>query len=104
MISRSVHSAFAVAITVASLVLPVVSQAQYTANFQTNMISGVTSNWSGNYLVGSNTFADVLLVQSDGVLSNGVGYLGFEVGSSNNTATVADSGSVWSSLLQLYVG
>ncbi|MGP8019737.1 MAG: hypothetical protein ACLPRE_01890, partial [Limisphaerales bacterium] len=42
---------------------------QYTSNFQTNTISGVTNNWSGDYVVGSNTFADALLVRNGGVLS-----------------------------------
>ncbi|HUJ11845.1 MAG TPA: hypothetical protein VL171_17685 [Verrucomicrobiae bacterium] len=69
--------------------------AQYTADFQTNIISGVTSNWIGDYSVGSNTFADVLRIQSGGVLSNGDGYLGYDINSSNNSAFVTDSGSVW---------
>src|SRR5260221_2095741 len=34
---------------------PRLSHAQYSANFQTNIISGVTSNWTGDYLIGSNT-------------------------------------------------
>ncbi len=71
--------------------------AQYTANYQTNIISGVTSNWSGDYLVGSNTFADALLIKNGGVLSDAFGYLGYEVGSSNNSAVVADTNSVWNS-------
>jgi T5SS/PEP-CTERM-associated repeat protein len=71
------------------------SNAQFAVDFQTNIISGVTSNWTGDYIVGSNTFADALLIQLSGVLSNGVGWLGYELNSSNNTAFVADGGSVW---------
>ena len=56
------------------------SSAQYAGNSQTNIISGVVSNWTGDYLVGSNTFADALLIQNGGVLSNGNGYLGYEIG------------------------
>jgi fibronectin-binding autotransporter adhesin len=78
-------------------ILSATARAQYTADFQTNTISNVTSNWSGNYLVGSNTFADVLLIQNSGVLSNGFGSLGQEVSSSNNSVLVTDPGSVWSS-------
>src|SRR5271169_4293254 len=32
------------------------SEAQYTANFQTNIISGVTSNWPSSYYVGFTNF------------------------------------------------
>lgn len=68
------------------------SQAQYTADFQTNIISGVTSNWSGWYVVGSNTFADALLIQNNGVMAVGNVYLGFNSDSSNNCAVVSGSG------------
>ena len=40
------------------------AHAQYTASYQTNIISGVTNNWSGNYIVGNTNFADVLLIQN----------------------------------------
>lgn len=63
------------------VILAAPARAQYTDDYQTNTISGVTSNWAGNYLVGSNTFADVLLVQDGGVLSNGFGRLGRTVSS-----------------------
>jgi autotransporter family porin len=72
------------------------SHAQYTTDFQTNIISGVTSNWSGDYVVGSNTVANALLIANSGVLSNGSGYVGYEVSSSNNSVLVTDNGSVWS--------
>jgi len=68
--------------------------AQYTCNFQTNVISGIVSNWAGNYVIGSNTFADGLVIQNDGLLSNGSGQLGYEVCSSNNSLGVFDGG-VW---------
>jgi len=70
------------------------ARAQHTADYQAKIISGVTSNWTGNYLVGSNTFADVLLIQNNGVLSNGTGYSSYEAGSSNNSALVTGSGSL----------
>ena len=53
-------------------------RAQYTANYQTNLISGVTNNWVGNYGVGSNTFANTLLIQNGGALFNSDGYLGYQ--------------------------
>ena len=48
-------------------------EAQYTADFQTNLISGVTNNWTGDYVVGSNNVADVLLIQAAGLLTDGNG-------------------------------
>jgi len=80
------------------------STAQYTANFQTNTISGVRSNWAGDYLVGSNTFSDALLIQNGGVLSNRIGYLGYETVSRSNGVLVSGSTSVWSNASDLYVG
>jgi T5SS/PEP-CTERM-associated repeat protein len=80
------------------------TRAPFTADYQTNIISAVTSNWSGSYIVGSNTFADVLLIENSGVLSNENGFLGYEVGSSSNSAVVRDSGSVWSNRASLSVG
>jgi autotransporter family porin len=76
------------------------SRAQYTANFQTNIISGVTNNWPRGYTVGSTNFSDVLLIENGGVLYDITGSLG----SSNNYVLVTDTGSVWSNLSDLYVG
>ncbi len=73
------------------------TRAQYTANFQTNIISGVTSNWVGIYYVGNTNSADVLLIQNGGVLNSGMGYLGYSSGSSNNTVLVTGTGSTWNS-------
>jgi T5SS/PEP-CTERM-associated repeat protein len=70
------------------------SEAQYTANFQTNIVDGVGSGGS-NYIVGSNTFADVLLIRNKGSVNDGSGYVGYEVGSSNNSVVITGSGSVW---------
>src|ERR1700685_3215353 len=46
------------------------ASAQYTADYQTNIISGVTSNWSGDYIVGSKTSSDVLMIKNDGNISH----------------------------------
>ena len=86
-----------------ALGLPFSSEGQYTANFQTNVISGVTSNWPGNYYLGDTFSVNVLLVQSNGVLTDAVGYLGYSSTSSNNSALVTDSGSIWSNGF-LFVG
>src|ERR1051326_7471739 len=81
------------------------SEAQYTANFQTNIISGVTSNWFTTYIVGSNTFGDVLQIQHGGVLSNrfASAYVAYESNSSNDMVVVTDPGSTWSAS-SIYVG
>ncbi len=80
------------------------SQAQYTANFQTNIISGITSNWTGTYCVGCSTFADVLLIRNGGILGDNPGSVGESYGSSNNMVLVSDPGSVWSNYSGLFVG
>jgi T5SS/PEP-CTERM-associated repeat protein len=72
------------------------AHAQFTANFQTNIISGVTSNWSGNYVVGSNYVSDTLLINNGGRLSNDLGFIGYEPGANNNAAQISGGGSIWS--------
>jgi len=73
------------------------SEAQFTANFQTNIISGVTSNWAGpTYFVGNTNFADVLIIENGARLRDSNGWLGYTAAASNNIAIVSGSGSVWS--------
>ncbi|MGD0016112.1 MAG: PKD domain-containing protein [Verrucomicrobiia bacterium] len=81
------------------------SEAQYSANYQTNTIT-ISSNWvsSVGYVVGSNWVFDALQIISGGVLSNGTGYVGYEVAASNNSAVVSGSGSAWSNSINVYVG
>jgi T5SS/PEP-CTERM-associated repeat protein len=91
-----------IALTVA---LSPVARAQYTGVFQTNIISGVTSNWSDYYYyVGNTNFADVLLIQNGGVLTNNEGRLGNALSSSNKIASVTGSNSIWRNRGDLYVG
>jgi T5SS/PEP-CTERM-associated repeat protein len=99
-----VRAAVAILIGALSLSIAPAARSQYSANFQDTIISGVTSNWSGDYIIGSNTFADILFVQNNGVLVDGNGYLGYEASGSNNVAAVIDSGSVWSNGGSLYIG
>ncbi|HVM59620.1 MAG TPA: hypothetical protein VMV72_02040 [Verrucomicrobiae bacterium] len=70
------------------------SNAQYTVNYQTNIISGVVSNWTGDYHVGG--IRDVLLIRDRGVLGDNCGDVGINYGTSNNTVLVSDPGAVWS--------
>jgi T5SS/PEP-CTERM-associated repeat protein len=94
------------AILLGGIVLNPLAHAQFTTDYQTNIISGVASNWSGDYIVGSsNTYADVLLIQSGGALSNGSGYVGdFPEGGSSNVVVVSGAGSVWNNSGGLTIG
>lgn len=96
---------------VALVLQPSLSNAQYSADYQTNIISGLTSNWVDNpangnagYVVGSNWVYDALVVDDGGALSNGFGYIGYAVGADNNSVLVSDPGSVWSNSGPVFVG
>jgi T5SS/PEP-CTERM-associated repeat protein len=81
--------------------------AQYTGDNQTNIISGVVSNWSGDYVISygvglGNSAFDALLIQNGGVLSNSDGYIGNRW--DNNLAVVSGSGSTWNNSGDLLIG
>ena len=57
------------------LLFATAGRAQYTDNYQTNIISGVISNWFGDYVVGGTYSADVLLMNNGGVLNDQTGIL-----------------------------
>jgi len=85
------------------------SHAQFASSYQTNIISGVTSNWVGDYVVGSNTVFDVLRVENAGaLLESGSGYIGVTSTplsrANNNAVVVSGSGSVWINSGDLSVG
>jgi len=77
--------------------------AQYTSNFQTNTMSGGASYWAGDYVVGSNTFANALMLRGGSILTNADGYAGYMPMSSSNYVMVAGAGSTWSNA-NLYLG
>ena len=78
--------------------------AQFTGNNQTNTISGVTSNWTGSYYVGSNYVFDALLIQNGAALTNFGGYIGYTPAASNNVAVVSRTGSVWNATGDVMIG
>jgi hypothetical protein len=107
------HTVIAILTGALGLLVATSASAQYTADYQTNIVSGVTSNWSGNYSVGYTNNADVLVIESGGVLSNEDGYVGgpefttnhvLILGGGNNVAVVSGTGSVWNNSGELYVG
>jgi T5SS/PEP-CTERM-associated repeat protein len=77
---------------------------QYTSDYQTNTISEVTNYWAGDYVVGSNTLADALLIRNAGVLSNADGYVGYLPASVSNYVMVTGTNSVWNSATWLELG
>jgi T5SS/PEP-CTERM-associated repeat protein len=86
-----------------ALAWPNQSRAQYTGNNQTNIISGVTSNWPGTYYVGSNYVYDALLILNGGVLNAG-GFIGYTAAAKSNAVVVSGNGSVWTNGGALAVG
>jgi len=102
--SRTIRAVIAGLVGALGLCITPTARSQYATNFQNNIVSGTTSNWSGDYVVGSNTFADVLFVQTSGMLADGNGYLGYETNGDNNLVSVIGSGSVWSNGGNLYIG
>jgi len=71
----------------------------------TNIVSGVTSNVTGDYYVGNTGPFNGLIVTNAGQLNvSGSGYMGYTVAASNNTALVTGSGSVWNVNGHLNVG
>jgi T5SS/PEP-CTERM-associated repeat protein len=81
------------------------ARAQFSDDNETIVISGVVSNWvDTGFVIGSNFVFDALQIDTGGVLSNGFGYIGYEVGADNNAATVTDAGSVWTNANDLIVG
>jgi T5SS/PEP-CTERM-associated repeat protein len=80
------------------------AQAQYTDNYQTNIIDNVVSNWPGEYDIGNGFYNDLLIITNAGQLFNGVGYLGYNAGDNSNAALVTGAGSVWNNSGNLIVG
>jgi T5SS/PEP-CTERM-associated repeat protein len=96
---------FRLLIFLSALVLANQAHAQFTGNNQTNIISGVLSNWTGDYYVGSNYVFDTLFIQNAGVLSNSYeAYIGYAAGANSNSVIVSGSGSVWLTFQSIAVG
>jgi fibronectin-binding autotransporter adhesin len=95
---------FRLSIILSASVLANQAHAQFTGNNQTNLISGVTNNWPGDYYVGSNYVFDALLIQNGGALSNYNGYIGYNVGANSNLVLISGSGSIWNNSTNLIVG
>lgn len=70
--------------------------AQFTGDYQTNVIANVVTNWPGGYIVGWTNSWNVLLIHSNGFLTSGDGELGSAAVSSNNYAEVSGSNAMWS--------
>jgi T5SS/PEP-CTERM-associated repeat protein len=85
------------------------TQAQFTASYQTNVISAVVSNWVGSWYVGNGMVFDQLQLINGGaltVVSNVNSCIGYGSTANNNSVLVSGTGSVWSnqSSAGLYIG
>ncbi|MBM3859732.1 MAG: hypothetical protein FJ395_08800, partial [Verrucomicrobia bacterium] len=58
----------------------------------------------GNFLVGTNTSGNSLLIAGGAQLANVVGYIAYTTDSSNNTVTVTGPGSIWTNSAGFVVG
>ena len=81
------------------------AQSVFAETGATNIVSGTTTQISGNYRVGTNGAYNALIVTNAGCfIVTGYSYIGSSAVSSNNNAWVTGPGSVWSNGSYLYVG
>ena len=93
---------FGLLVVFAELVLLQPVRAQFSGSYQTNIISGVVSNWDGDYFVGSNEVFDALQVVDGAVLNDAQGFIGYF--GATNSVEVSGSGSLWSNDSDLRLG
>ena len=98
---RTRRLAFGMALFVAACSLMTPGWAETSV---TNVIDGVTTNYVGDYTVGTNGPFNVLIVTNGGQLFNANGFIGYSSGASNNAVIVTGPGSVWSNSGDLSVG
>jgi T5SS/PEP-CTERM-associated repeat protein len=105
---KSIGQITVVCLALLVFVLPNQALAQFTGDYQTNIISGTAVNWPSTYYVGLNYFGNALFILNGGSLfSEGVGTgaaIGFELSSHDNLAVVSGSGSLWANHQIFYVG
>ncbi|MBI5397172.1 MAG: PEP-CTERM sorting domain-containing protein [Verrucomicrobia bacterium] len=70
----------------------------------TNVLDGVVTNAGGAFFVGSNGAFNVLIITNAAALTDTSGTIGNSAISSNNTALVTGSGSIWTNSINLIVG
>lgn len=82
-----------------ALALAGAAQAQFTGSYQTNVVDGVSSNWTGHYYIGNGYSFDVLKIINGGSLTlaagNNYGYLGQNNGDVGNTVLIDGANSTW---------
>ena len=76
------------------------------ANDNTALVSGSGSVWSNTagLFVGDYGAGDSLTITNGGTVFNGYGYIGFQLGASNNVVLITGTGSVWTNANDLSVG
>jgi T5SS/PEP-CTERM-associated repeat protein len=84
-----------------SFALPNQTHAQFTGNNQTNVISGVITNWP-TLNVGNQRSGDSLIISNAANVFSSYAYVG-QYGS-NNGVQITGSGSLWSNANNVYIG
>lgn len=89
--------------SVAVLLVTQYALGQVEPQRQTNVVDSLVA-WTGDYTVGSNSSANVLLVKTGGRLSNEKGFVGYLQGDSGNGAHVTGKDATWLNRGALVVG
>ncbi len=71
---------------------------------QTNVINGISVNYAGTYLVGSNGPLNALIVTNNADLNSTAGIVGDLAGADHNSALITGSGSIWNNSNDLTIG
>jgi T5SS/PEP-CTERM-associated repeat protein len=71
------------------------AHAQSATSRTTNLFSRTTTEWSGDFFVGSNTSHHVLNINDAAVLSNDKAFVGYSQESANNQVILSGKGSRW---------
>jgi T5SS/PEP-CTERM-associated repeat protein len=94
-----------------ALALPNLARAQFTGDYQTNIISGTAVYWPSAYHIGSDNLGsnhvfDALFIPNGGSLTvTGFCFIGYQSNSHDNLALVSGSGSTWTNYKgDFYVG
>ncbi len=83
---------------------PQLSHAQLVPDGGTAVVDGVTTNLSGDLIVGTNSGPTLLVITNAGVVSNMVGTIGMNPGANSNQVRVSGVGSGWFNTSDIRVG
>jgi hypothetical protein len=88
----------AIGVALLGLTFPNRVEAQFTADYQTNIINGTAVNWPASSAVGeTNSYDAVFILNAGSLTNNGLSYIGHQHGANSNLVSVSGSGSSWTS-------